>query len=241
MSIHHNHNKIGIGLMAAGTCVVLAGLYVVLVGPGTVLAAKPGNIPVCIEFGAGGGVQSDDGPYCDDKQLKVEAIMTPDGHVNLSPNTGTGGRTLYVDVNFDPGNEENPLVIRTEGWRLLIGGWQDNFDMRDMDPGEARTDVNLFINTEVPDDPPDGADGLAWRLIFDPSYTRWGIDYSDSTYVTVTRGEEPHADTWEIKVDLTDRAVLVLQRPLGKNKSDFIRFPGLVSVPPFTATVTLIP
>jgi hypothetical protein len=229
-----------------GTICILLGLWIVLMMPETALAAKPGNIPVCIEFLPGGGIQSDDydddgtpDPYCDDKKLSVEAIMTPDGHVNLYPNTGRGDRTLNVNVDFEPDNPYNEAIL-TKGWRFLVGGWQDTFDMRDMEIGEEskRTDVNLMINTEVPDNPPNGADGLAWRLIFDPSYIRWDIDYSDSTFITVTRISP---DMWEIDVDSTDRAVLVLQKPIGKNKSDFVSFPGLVSVPSFTAIVTLTP
>jgi hypothetical protein len=235
MSTKQNYKKVGVGLLAAATCIVLAGLWAVLVVPETALAAKPGNIPVCIEFETGGGVQSDDGPYCDDKQLKIEAIMTPDGHVNLFPNTGRGDRTLYVDVNFDPDGE--PFIVSTEGWRLLVGGWQDSFDMRDMDPGEVRDDVNLLMNAEAP---PNNENIVNWLITFDPGRTRWGIDYSDSTYVTVTRGEEPDIDTWTIDVNETDRAVLVLHEQV-KNKSEFTRLEEVVTVPPFTATVTLRP
>jgi hypothetical protein len=233
MSKRNRNKKIGIGLMVIATCIVVAGLWVVLATPETAFAAKPGNIPMCIEFEAGGGVRSDDGPYCDDKQLKVEAIMTPDGHFNLFPNTGRGERTLYVDVDFDP-DSPGTNIISTEGWRFLVGGWQDNFDMRDMEVGEEykRTDVNLLINAEAPPN-----DEVNWLLTFDPSRTKWGIDYSDSTYVTVTRSS---ADTWEVEVDNTDRAVLVIQTQL-KNKSEFTRLEELVSVPPFKATVTLVP
>jgi hypothetical protein len=236
MSKKNRNKRIGIGLMVIATCIVVAGLWAVLATPETAFAAKPGNIPMCIEFEAGGGVRSDDGPYCDDKQLKVEAIMTPDGHFNLFPDTGRGERTLYVDVDFDP-DSPSTNIISAEGWRFLVGGWQDNFDMRNMDPGEVRNDVNLLINAEAP---PNDENIVNWLLTFDPSRTRWGIDYSDSTFVTVTRGEVSDTDTWTIEIDSTDRAVLVLHKQV-KNKSEFTRLEELVTVPPFKATVSLVP
>ena len=114
MSNKSKNERLGICLMVAATCIVLAGFWAILVMPETAFAAKPGNIPACIEFEAGGGVQSDAGPYCDDKQLKVEAIMTPDGHFNLFPNTGREEeRTLKVYTDPDP---VNPL----KGWRFLM-------------------------------------------------------------------------------------------------------------------------
>ncbi|MHC4557388.1 MAG: hypothetical protein ACYTFW_08375 [Planctomycetota bacterium] len=244
MSIKSNNKRVGLCVMFVTSCIVLAAVWVVLATSKTALAAPPegkdkgsgdtGTAPVCIVF-EGGGIQSDDGPYCDDKQLKVKAIMTPDGHVNLLPNTGRGERTLYVDVDFNP-DEPGIEIVSTDGWRFLVGGWNDSFDMRDMYPGEVRPDVNLMINMIAP---PNEEDIVNWRLIFDPFYTMWGIDCSDSTCVTVTRGEDPDTDRWTIEIDNTNRAVLVLQKQV-KNNSQFT-YGGVVTVPPFTATVTLVP
>lgn len=236
MSNKNRNKKVRIYLIVGTISILFGSFLAVFMMSETAVAAKPGNIPMCIEFEAGGGVRSDDGPYCDDKQLKVEAIMTPDGHFNLFPNTGRGERTLYVDIDFDPDNPGQDIVS-TEGWRFLVGGWQDNFDMRNMDPGEVRDDVNLLINVEAPTN---DENIVNWLLTFDTSRIRWGIDFSDSTYVTVTRGEDPDTDTWTIEVDSTDRAVLVLHKQV-KNKSEFTRLEELVSVPPFKATVTLVP
>jgi hypothetical protein len=239
MSKKNRNKKVRICLIV-GTISFLLGLWAVLMMSETALAAKPGNIPVCIEFLPGGGIQSDDydddgipDPYCDDKQLKVETIITPDGHFNLFPNTGRGERTLYVDIDFDP-DSTGENIISTEGWRFNVGGWNDTFDMRAMEIGETRNDVNLMIYAEAP---PNNENVVNWLLTFDPSRTRWGIDYSDSTYVTVARSS---TDTWEVNVDNTDRAVLVIQTQV-KNKSEFTRLEGLVGVPPFTATVLLVP
>ncbi len=237
MSNKKRNKRIGIGPMVIVTCIAVVGFWAVMATPEITFGAKPGNIPACIEFGAGGGIQSDDGPYCDDKQLKVEAIMTPDGHFNLFPNTGRGeGRILKVYTDLDP-------VTPLKGWRFLVGGWQDGFDMRDMEVGEdyKRTDVNLLINSEAP---PNEENEVNWLLAFDPSRTRWGIDYSKSTYVTVTRTS---VDTWEVQNGTVDesgnpilsQAVLVIQTQI-KNKSVFT-YGGVVIVPPFTATVTLVP
>ena len=234
MSNKSKNNRVGICLVVIATCIVLVGLWAVLATPKAALAKKPsdggdsGVAPVCIEFDIGGGIQSDDGtPYCDDKQLKVEANMTQDGHVNLQPNTGRGqGRTLLVYTNL---TGEIPLV----GWRFLLGGWRDDFDMRDMYLGEVREDVNLMINAEAPSN---SENIVNWLLNLWPDRTRYGIDYSESTFVTVTRDT---ADTWTIEVDDADRAVLVLHKQV-KNKSEFI-YGGVVTIPPFTATVTLVP
>jgi hypothetical protein len=233
MSIKGRNKKVRICLIVGAICILL-GFWAVLLIPETAMAAKPGNIPVCIAFEAEGGIQSDNGEYCDDKQLKIEAIMTPDGHVNLRPNTGRGeGRILIVDVDLNPDYPE-VNIESTEGWRFLVGGWQDSFDMRAMEIGQARHDVNLMINVEAP---PNDENIVNWRLFFDPGYINWGIDYSDSTYITVKRIS---TDAWEVEVDNNDRAVLVKQMII-KKKSEFARLKDLVSVPPFKATVTLVP
>jgi hypothetical protein len=234
-----NRNKrMGLCLMVVMSCLVLAAVWIILVMPETALAKKPGSgggdagtAPVCVEFRdeEGDGVQSDNGtPYCDDKQLKVEAIMTPDGHVNLQPNTGKGdGRTLYVDIDLVDDDPEVG-IISTEGWRFLVGGWNESFDMRAMTIGQVRSDVNLSIFTY-------GNDGNIWRLFFDPARDAWGIDYRESTYVTVTRTA---VDIWVVEIDENDQAVRVIQTEVGRNKVQMI-YGGVAIVPPFTATITL--
>jgi hypothetical protein len=259
MSKMNRNKSVEICLMAVATCIVLTGLWTVLATPKKALAAPPagkgngggdeGTSPVCILF-EGDGVQSDDydddgtpDSYCDDKQLSVEAIMTQDGHVNLYPNTGRGNRTLYVKVDLDgdgPGE-----AITTEGWRFLVGGWNEAFDMRTMVVNEVCKDVNLMINMKAP---PNDENIVNWRLIFDPYNTRW-VDGVNSTYVTVTctAEDETTGDPCEWVVENKDeygvlsKAALVLEKKI-KNKSVFTRYGGneaTVTVPPFTAKVTL--
>ena len=243
MSIRHKDKRVEICLTVGTICLAVGGLCGVLATPEPALAKRPGDAgtaPVCVTFEGGGGVQSDGSPYCDDKQLKVEAIMTQDGHVNLQPNTGKGGeRKLHVDMDLV---EDNPDIgiVSTEVWRFLVGGWNESFDMRDMDIDEVRNDVNLIINTY-------GPDGSIWRLIFDPIYDRWSIDYSESTHIRVTRMDET---TWKIQnttgeLDesgdlIPSQAVRVIQTEVAKNKSEFA-YGGVVTVPLFMATVTLVP
>ena len=246
MSKMNRNKSVEICLMAVATCIVLTGLWTVLATPKKALAAPPagkgngggdeGTSPVCILF-EGDGVLSDAGEYCDDKQLSIEAIMTQDGHVDLQPNTGRGeGRTLkvYTDLTGD---------TALEGWRFNVGGWNDSFDMHKMEVDVPQNDVNLIINMKAP---PNEENVVNWRLIFDPSYNRWDIDYSESTYVTVT---QKSSDTWEVQNTpggfdgdgnpILSQAVLVIQTQI-KNKSVFT-YGGIVIVPPFKATVTLVP
>jgi hypothetical protein len=252
MSKKNRNKSVEICLMVIATCIVLTGLWSVLATPKKALAAPPegkgkgggdeGTSPVCILF-EGDGVRSDAGEYCDDKQLSVEAIMTQDGHVNLYPNTGRGNRTLYVKVDLD-GDGPNAATT-TEGWRFLVGGWNEIFDMRTMEINEARNDVNLMINMKAP---PNEDNIVNWRLIFDPYNTRW-VDGVNSTYVTVTctAVDETTGDPCEWVVENKDeygvlsKAALVLEKKV-KNKSVFTRYGGdevTVIVPPFMAKVTL--
>ena len=132
---------------------------------------------------------------------------------------------MKVYTELDPGN---PL----DGWRFIVGGWKEDFDMRDMTIGETREDVNLRIVTYTSDE------NVWWRIMFEPDCDSW-IDpvlYENSTFINVTR---TGTDTWEVEVDDTDQAVLVIQTKV-KNKSVF-SYGGVVVVPSFTATVTLIP
>ena len=48
------------------------------------------------------------------------------------------------------------------------------------------SDVNLMINTKVPPNAPPDTDGKNSRFFFDPRCDRWGIDYTESIYATVT-------------------------------------------------------
>ncbi|MHC4538324.1 MAG: hypothetical protein ACYTEK_03485 [Planctomycetota bacterium] len=245
MSFKSKNKRVGICLMVVATCIVVTGLWAVLAIPETALAAPPdgkgkgdgdtGTAPVCIAFEAGGGIQSDDGtPYCNNKQLKVKAIMTQCGHVDLQPNTGSGdGRIMKVSASVYSGD--------LEGTYFFVGWGKDSFDMRAMEVGEIRTDVNLMVKTKAPD-------GHRWWFIFDPTWDRWGIDYSESTYVTVTR---KGTDTWEIQnttigiddagdpITIPSRAVRVISTKV-KNKSEFT-YGGVATVPLFKATVTLAP
>jgi hypothetical protein len=248
MSIKSKNKRVGMGLMVVATCIVVAGLWAVLVTPETALAKKPGGgggdtgvAPVCVEFSdlSDDGVQSDnETPYCNDKQSKIKAIMTHDGHVDLQPNTGRGdGRILKVSSNIYPDY--------LDGVYFFVGWANETFDMRAMEVGDVRNNVNLMIKTKTPDAP----DGNHWWFIFDPTWDRWGIDYSESTYVTVTcTGEdETGVNEWVVTNTTNDeqgdpilsQAVRVIQTKV-KNKSEFT-YGGVVTVPPFTATVTLVP
>lgn len=234
MSSKSKHKSVGLCVMVGAICIALAGLLTVLSTPNTALAAKPGGIPVCISFGPDGGVQSDDGtPYCDDKQLKVGAKMTQDGHLDLWPNKGKeDGRTLYVYVDLDGS------TVLTEGWRFLVGAWNEGFDMRAMAEGQSRDDVNMWINTYT-------SDGITWRLYFDPSY-RHGDKWSaaGSTYVTVTctgADETTGAYEWvvENKHGNEEPSLALLVEHTIVNHKNVYKVLGLVTVPQFKATVTL--
>ena len=91
-----------------------------------------------------------------------------------------------------------------------VGGWNESFDMRAMAIGEVRDDVNLRINTYAPD-------GNIWRLMFEPHFVGWGTTGDGSTYITVTRSD---TDAWEVELDASDIAVLVVQTPekSGRNR-----------------------
>ncbi len=242
MSNKSRNGRREICLMVGTLCIVWAGLWAALAMPETALAAKggkgggdSGTSPVSIQFSAGGIVGDGNGSYIDNKKLKVEAVMTPDGHVNLVPNTGSGPRTLGVTVTIP---NESPLDA--EVWRFILGGWNDNFDMRAMEDGAVRDDVNLQMNTRVPLDAPEGAEGENWILFFDDSITQFG-DCTGSTYVTVSRT----GDTWTVEnkdsSQELSQAALIVQTKV-KNKSTFERYGGsetTVTVPPFTAVITL--
>lgn len=176
-----------------------------------------GNAKVCITLpapGTGAGVYGDGlGDYCNNRKKKVEAYITQDGHLNLRPNTGGGTRAFYVNIPGDDG---------LEGWRLQVGAFRDDFDMRAMGIGveNKREDVNLWISTYHPN-------GTWRRIIFDPDASLWGIPGTGSVYATVTRNE----NDWLIECD--GSAVVIIQ-----DGNDFT--PGGVHpVQPFTVTVRL--
>jgi len=247
MSNKSKNKRVEICLLVGTICIMVAGLLAALATPETALAKKPvkppggggdtGVAPVCIVFD--GGIESDnETPYCNDKQSKVKAIMTQDGHVDLQPNTGRGdGRILKVSTSSYSEN--------LEGVSFFVGWAHETFDMRAMEVGDVRNDVNLMIKTKTPDAP----DGNHWWFVFDPTWDRWGIDYNESTYVTVTctREDETGANEWVVTNPTNDeqgnpilsQAVRVVQTKV-KNKSEFT-YGGVVTVLPFTATVTLVP
>ena len=196
-----------------------------------------GETPVCVTFAAPGsveGIESDlvdiDGislPYCNNNKEKLDAIMTPDGHLRLRPDRSKNqtGRKLFADVDFyavpcNPddgwtGPSEPPCGVvgkpscqDEEVQQFLVGGLRNDFNMRAMGITEPalRTDVNLSINlvgidtdigNRIQFDPTGGLDGAGEGL------NRFGLDTSCTTFVTVRRldedGDGTFDDVWEIE------------------------------------------
>ena len=231
----NQRKKVELYLMAVTSCIVLAGVWAVLVTPETSLAkGKPvgdgggGNDSVCIEF-LGGGVQSDgldsdnDGmadPYCNDKKKLTEALMDGHGHVELRTNTGKdpdGGRSLFVDLGrvieligkpvFDP---DFDLSIQTtddlpEDISHSGALVVGGVDLRAMEVGETNAEATLQLR--IPLRYPDGTKGLL-RIHYDPGYDRYGCTFLDSTTVDVTCVD---TGIWEVHVDATEDSAALIE------------------------------
>jgi hypothetical protein len=225
----NQRRKVELYLMAVTSCIVLAGVWAVLVTPETSLAkGKPvgdgggGNDSVCIEFddALGDGVQSDGlGDYCNDKKKLTEALMDGHGHVELRTNSGKdpdGGRSLFVDLGrvieligksvFDPDfnlsiqtTDDLPEDISHSG-ALVVGG----IDLRAMEVGGPSDEATLQIR--IPLRYPDETKGTL-RIHYDPGYDRFGCTSLDSTTVDVTCVD---TGIWEVHVDaVEDKAALI--------------------------------
>src|SRR5262245_16982686 len=131
------------------------------------IGARAASQP-CVLFDdlSGDAVQSDGGdqnsPYCNAPKKNVTVGFSNDGHSSLDTNSSnrTGvGRSVFIDfgvpitvidrvgVNwtFQTTDQLEAAGVKHDA-SLVLGGFQDNFNMLTMTLNEQRLDVNLTIN-----------------------------------------------------------------------------------------------
>lgn len=221
----NQRKRVKLYLMAATTCLVMAGIWGFLATPDVALATKPDNpggggddsgiVPVCVTL-LGPAVYGDDGltPYCNDKKLKVEAILTQEGWVALDPDTSSKqtGRGFFVDFGdaLTGSGLESPLSSLfientddltdagiTHNEYLQFAILAGTVDLRSMEAGDIRTDATMQIRLELTYD--DGAFGLLW-ITFNPDFERFECNGLGSDRIKITRGSGDNgrkAISWE--------------------------------------------
>ena len=131
MSKKNNHKSIKSTVMVGASCIALAGVWGILVTPGTARALhnkhhNPGggpvgqNIGVCITFHAASFIQADsDDPYCDGNlKDKVTAIVSRVYNILLDGNKSKkkkAGRTFFLDLSDRLGCELSVKVDVSDG------------------------------------------------------------------------------------------------------------------------------
>ncbi len=254
--------RIRVWVMGATICFLSAAVWAVLAVPDTALAKKPGggggggggNTAVCVTFAdlPGDGVQSDwfdtgatpgENPYCDSKKPKLQAVINADGDLLLTPNNSNNpgsGRHFFVQLDqtvtlsgstvvFNGTDSlDADLTVTAHDEKLVVVRRSGELDIRDFAVGQSEERgvwVLVFI-VQV--------DGTKTRaaINFDP-----GLDAAlgSTTAGTVTRIDN---ETWTVEIDGTDTAFLQeLYHPTPKRS--FLYSHGPVTMPSFTATVTL--
>ncbi|MFC1794273.1 hypothetical protein ACFL3Q_11870 [Planctomycetota bacterium] len=93
MATKSKKRKVKLYMITLASCIIITGIWAVLVTPETALAGKGGgkkvggeNIPVCASFydASGDAIRSDGGDYCHSKQAKVDAKIVLGGHLSAS-------------------------------------------------------------------------------------------------------------------------------------------------------------
>ncbi len=153
--------KIRIRLFSIATCLILnAGIALAEKGGGGGRGGETGSA-ACVVFDdiPGDHLQSDDGtPYCHDRGANVKVSFTSDGHLQFETKDSAkkAGRSLFINFGAPItiiDSQGDPLTFQTtddldnadaeHDVNMTVGGWQDDFNMLGMLPGETRTDVNL--------------------------------------------------------------------------------------------------
>ncbi|MHC4540993.1 MAG: hypothetical protein ACYS74_14620 [Planctomycetota bacterium] len=131
------------------------------------------------------------------------------------------------------------FINRSETFRLPGVDAGSGVDLRAMAVHETSHEANLVIGVSLLY--PDGETGAILTIIYWPENQLWGCDGTNSTHVTVTR---TGATTWDITNRDADgslsQAILHerLITPGGGSIDDWCR-PEILTLPPFTVTVTL--